>query len=42
MSASAQKLTLGTCVTKDGGDYSGEMVGGKPHGKGKTIFKNGN
>ena len=23
----AQKITLGSCVTKDGGQYKGEMVG---------------
>ena len=38
----AQKITLGTCTTKDGGEYSGEMVGGKPQGKGKATYKNGN
>ena len=41
-SAYSQKITMGTCVTKDGGDYSGEMVAGKPHGKGKATYKNGN
>ena len=40
--ACAQKITLGTCQTKDGGEYSGEMAGGKPHGKGKATYKNGN
>ena len=37
----AQKITLGSCKTKDGGTYQGEMVAGKPHGKGKTVYKNG-
>ena len=37
----AQKITLGSCVTKDGGQYKGEMFQGKPHGKGNTVFKNG-
>ena len=37
----AQKITLGSCVTKDGGQYKGEMVGGKPHGKGSAIYQNG-
>ena len=41
LNAQAQKITLGSCVTKDGGDYNGEMTGGKPHGKGKTVWKNG-
>ena len=35
LNAQAQKITLGSCVTKDGGDYNGEMTGGKPHGKGR-------
>ena len=38
----AQKITLGSAKTKDGGDYNGEMVSGKPNGKGRTIYKNGN
>ena len=42
ISMSAQKLTLGTCTTRDGGEYKGEMVAGKPHGKGKATYKNGN
>lgn len=37
----AQKITLGSCETKDGGFYQGEMVSGKPHGKGRTEYKNG-
>ena len=40
--ATAQKVTLGSCHTKDGGEYSGEMQSGKPQGKGKTTWKNGN
>ena len=39
---SAQKMTLGTTVTRDGGEYSGEMVVGKPQGKGKATYANGN
>lgn len=35
----AQKITLGSCETKDGGLYQGEMVSGKPHGKGRTEYK---
>ena len=37
----AQKITLGSCVTRDNGLYKGEMQSGKPNGKGKTTFKNG-
>ena len=37
----AQKITLGSCVTKDKGEYSGEMMSGKPHGKGRAVYKNG-
>ena len=35
LSASAQKITLGSATTKDGGQYQGEMMQGKPHGKGR-------
>ena len=42
MAAGAQKITLGSTTTKDGGEYNGEMSAGKPHGKGKTTYKNGN
>ena len=42
LTAEAQKITLGSATTKDGGDYQGEMVQGKPNGKGKTYYKNGN
>ena len=38
---SAQKIMLGTCITKDKGEYKGEVASGKPHGKGKTTYKNG-
>ena len=37
----AQKITLGSCITKDGGQYKGEMVSGKPEGKGSVLYKNG-
>ena len=40
-SAHAQKVTLGSCTTHDGGQYQGEMQGGKPYGKGKTRWNNG-
>ena len=41
----AQKISLGSClIREDGleGEYKGEMLNGKPHGKGVTIYKNGN
>ena len=41
LSINAQKITLGSCVTHDGGMYKGELMNGKPHGKGVTVFKNG-
>ena len=41
LSAGAQKISLGSCTTKDGGQYKGEMVSGKPQGKGATVFPNG-
>ena len=37
----AQKFTTGTCVTRDGGQYEGQMVGSKPYGKGVCVYKNG-
>ena len=39
--ATAQKISLGSCITRDGGQFKGEMVSGKPQGKGTTIYKNG-
>ena len=41
LAMSAQKIQLGSCVTKDGGEYKGEMASGKPQGKGKAVYKNG-
>ncbi len=38
LSAGAQKISLGSCTTRDGGQYKGEMVSGKPQGKGATVF----
>ena len=32
---------LSSCETADGGLYKGEMAGGKPHGKGNTLYSNG-
>ena len=40
MSASAQ-LSLGYYKFKDGSEYTGELKGKRPNGKGKTVFKNG-
>ena len=37
----AQKIKIGTYVFKDGAQYSGELMNGKPYGKGETVFKNG-
>ena len=37
----AQKITLGTCILKDGGHYKGEMVNGKAQGKGSAVYPNG-
>ena len=42
LSMAAQKITLGSVKTKDGGQYQGEIMMGKPHGKGRTVYKNGN
>ena len=42
MAMTAQKISLGTCATHDNGIYQGEMSGGKPHGKGTTLFESGN
>ena len=45
ISASAQKIRMGSCTTKDGGEYSGEittlLLKQVPHGKGKTVYPNG-
>ena len=38
---SAQKMTVGSCTLKDGGIYTGELVGGKPNGKGRAQYENG-
>ena len=39
--ATAQ-IKIGNYTFKDGGEYTGELKGRKPNGKGKTIYKNGN
>ena len=44
-SGAAQKISLGSCsITEDGlrGEYKGEMLNGKPYGKGTTVYHNGN
>ena len=41
VAVSAQRITLGSCKMKDGGSYQGEMQAGKPHGKGRTTWKDG-
>ena len=38
---SAQKIVLGSCSTHDGGQYKGQMMIGKPNGKGHSVFKDG-
>ena len=37
----AQSITIGNYTFKDGGVYTGEIKGRKPHGKGRTVMKNG-
>ena len=41
ITSSAQKIKIGTYTFKDGAVYQGDLVGGRPHGKGRTEFKNG-
>ena len=41
LSTFAQKISLGSCITRDGGQYKGEMVSGKPQGKGAAVYPNG-
>ena len=38
--ATAQ-IKIGNYSFKDGSEYTGELKGRKPDGKGKTVFKNG-
>ena len=35
------QLSLGYYKFKDGAEYTGELKGKRPNGKGKTVFKNG-
>ena len=42
LSMTAQRITLGSATTKDGGIYQGELLQGKPYGKGTTSYSNGN
>ena len=37
----AQEIRIGSYEYPDGAIYQGELVKGKPHGKGITRFKNG-
>ena len=37
----AQDIETGSCTTKDGGQYHGQMFRGKPNGIGKTTYKKG-
>ena len=37
----AQEISVGSYRFRDGGEYSGELFRGKPWGKGKTTYKNG-
>ena len=39
--AMAQKIEVGSCTLKDGGIYTGELKGGKPNGKGRVQYENG-
>ena len=42
LTSSAQKVTIGTYTfPKDGAQYYGDLESGKPYGKGKTKFRNG-
>ena len=40
-SIEAQKINIGTYTFKDGSVFTGNIVGGKPSGKGRTVFKSG-
>ena len=40
-----KKISLGSCTIEEmgvKGTYKGQMVGGKPQGKGSVVFENGN
>ena len=37
----AQKISIGTYTFKNGDIYNGQLVGGRPNGKGKTQMANG-
>lgn len=37
----AQKIEVGSCTLKDGGIYTGELKSGKPSGKGRVQYENG-
>ena len=41
----AQKISLGSCSVEEmgiKGVYKGQMLAGKPHGRGSVLFDNGN
>ena len=40
LQAHAQKMVVGSCTLKDGGIYTGELVSGKPGGKGRVQYSN--
>ena len=35
------QISLGYYKFKDGSEYTGELKGRRPNGKGRTVFKNG-
>ena len=37
----SSQIKIGNYTFKDGSVYTGELKHGKPYGKGKTVFKNG-
>ena len=39
--AGAQKMVVGSCTVKGGGVYTGELIAGKPGGKGRVVYPNG-
>ena len=39
--SSFAQLSLGYYQFKDGSEYTGELKGRRPNGKGRTVYKNG-
>ena len=35
------QIKIGNHTFKDGAEYTGELKGKRPHGKGRTVFKRG-